>query len=244
MDLLPSNQLFDYTEEEINLEEQNLIYQKDFSNKINLRINKTISLLTLSLNKHFNFGQSFLINTSEVFMSLEKTSIHLLFNKQIQLIENGKINFPLNFSSNLNENILIQSKLDSLAPFGNSLSYTNFSRSLTFSIVNENGNEISILTNNSIELIIPRDPNLIFPEMILQNVTNFNQSFYFKFIHLKDLKQNENLTISIHFEIEPLNLSVAYLFIYQFDKQIQLNRLDDSQIFCPSSKFYFTLTFF
>jgi hypothetical protein len=181
-------------------------------------------------------------------MSLEKTSIYLLSNKQIQQIENAMINFPLNFSSNLNknENILIRSKLDTLAPFGNYLSYTNFSRSLSFSILNENGNEILIKTNenNSIELIIPRDPNLISPKIISQNVTNYNQSFYFKLIYLKDLKQNEKLTISIHFEIEPLNLSLAYLFVYRFDKPIQLNKLDGKQLFCPSSKFYFYFNFF
>ncbi len=73
--------------------------------------------------------------------------------------------------------------------------------------------------------------------MILQNVTNYNQSFDFKFIYLKELKSNKNLTISIHFEIEPLNLSVAYLFVYQFDKPIQLNKLDGKQLFCPTSKF-------
>ena len=178
-------------------------------------------------------------------MSFEKISIPFLSNKQIQLIENGKINFPSNFSSNLNENenTLIRSKLDPLAPFGNYLSNTNLSRSLTFSIVNENGNEMSMKTNNSIELIIPRDPSLVLPKMVLQNVTNHNQSFYFKLIYLKELKLNKNLSISIHFEIEPFNLSVAYLFIYQFDKPIQLNQLADLQVFCPSSKFCFYSNF-
>ena len=80
--------------------------------------------------------------------------------------------------------------------------------------------------------------------MILQNVTNHNQSFYFKFIDLKNLKTNKNLTISIHFQIEPLNLSVGYLFVYQFDKPIQLNQLDGKDLFCPSSKFYFIRIFF
>ena len=166
-------------------------------------------------------------------MLFEKTSINLLSNKQIQLIENATIDFSFNFSSN--ENILIRSKLDALAPFGNSPSNTNLWRSLSISILNENGNEILIKTNNSIELIIRRDPYLIFTKMILQNVTNHNQSFYFKLIDLKDLKLNKNLTISIHFEIEPLNLSVGYLFIYQFDKLIQL---DGKHLFCRSSKFY------
>jgi hypothetical protein len=79
----------------------------------------------------------------------------------------------MNRFSNSNEKILIRSKFDALPPFENYLSFTNFSRSFEFSIFNENGNEISIKTNRSIELIIPRDPNL---------------------------------TISIHFQIEPFNL--------------------------------------
>jgi hypothetical protein len=179
-------------------------------------------------------------------MSFEKISINSLSNKQIQLNENAKINFPFNFSSNFNknQNILIRSKLDALAPFGNYVSYTNLSRSLSLSITNENENEITIKTNNSIELIIPRDPNLSVPKMILQNITNYNQSFHFKLIHLNELKLNKNLTISVHFEIEPLNLNVAYLFVYQFDKPIQLNQLDGSQIFCPSSKFFFVIRIF
>jgi len=91
-------------------------------------------------------------------------------------------------------------------------------------------------TNQSIGLIIPRDPNRILSEMILQNVVDYNQSFYYKFIDLNKLKPNENLTISIHFQIQPLNQSLGYLFIYKFD---QLNQLNGSIIFCPSSKFYF-----
>ncbi len=63
MDLLRLNQLFDN-----DFEEENLNYQKDFANKISSEINKTISLLILSLNNHLNFGQNFLINTSEVFI--------------------------------------------------------------------------------------------------------------------------------------------------------------------------------
>jgi len=80
--VIPSNQLFDDTEE-INLKEQNLNYQKEFSNKITSQLNKTISLLTLSLNNHLKFGQTLTINISEVFMSFEKLLIDFLSNKQI-----------------------------------------------------------------------------------------------------------------------------------------------------------------
>ncbi len=135
------------------------------ANKINSQVNKTISLLSLSLNKHLNFGQNLTINTSQVFMLLEKTSMNHFSNKQIG---NAEIKFPFNFSSNLNQNqsILIRSKLETLASYGNYPSNTNFSRSLSFSILNQYGNEISIKTNEN-HSIIPRDSNFILPEMIL-----------------------------------------------------------------------------
>lgn len=187
------------------------------------------------MNKHLNIDQNFAINTPEVYMLFEKLSDKFVSNKQIQLIENGKINF----SSNFNQNILIRSKLDALAPYGNYFSYTNFSRSLTFSILDQN--EISINTKNySIELIIPRDRNLNIPKMILQYVINHTQSFDMKLIDLKTFKLNPNLTISIHFDIKPLNLSLAYLFIHQFDKRNQLD--NPPLIFCPSSNVFFVLT--
>ena len=57
--------------------------------------------------------------------------------------------------------------MEPLASFGNSKvqSNTNLSRSISLSILDQNGNEISIQTNLShpIEIIIPRDPNLIIP---------------------------------------------------------------------------------
>jgi hypothetical protein len=62
------------------------------ANKIIRQINETISLLSLSLNKHLNFDQNLTINISEIFMSLGRTSIHLFSNKQIR---NAEINFPL-----------------------------------------------------------------------------------------------------------------------------------------------------
>ena len=54
--------------------------------------------------------------------------------------------------------------MEPLASFGNSKSQpnTNLSRSISLSILDQYENEISIQTNEnqSIEIIIPRDPNL------------------------------------------------------------------------------------
>jgi hypothetical protein len=116
-------------------------------------------------------------------------------------------------------------------------SNTNLSRSISFSILDHNGNEVLIETNSSnpIELIIPRDPNLIIPSMILQNVTSTPHSQLFN-LHYVNI--TSTLPISVHFEIHPLDATIGYLLIYKFDGIPQSNQSDGWTLFCPSSKFY------
>jgi len=136
-----------------------------------------------------------------------------------------------------------------LAPFGNSTSQpnTNVSRSISLSILDQYGNEVSIQTNVShpIEIIIPRDPNVIIPEMILQNVISMNSTPHNQLFYLQYLNITSVLSISVHFEMRPLNTSLAYLFIYKFDQTPLLNSsvnlIDGWTLFCPISKFHLTL---
>jgi hypothetical protein len=125
--------------------------------------------------------------------------------------------------------------MEPLASFGNSniQSNTNLSTSISLSMLEQNGNEILFQTN-SMRFIIPRDPNIIIPSMNLQNVTSIhNVLFYFHYINI-----TSSLPISIHIEMNPLNTSLAYLFIYKFDQIPQLNNsiniIDGWTIFCPS----------
>jgi len=114
--------------------------------------------------------------------------------------------------------------MEPLASFGNSKSEsnTNLLTSISLSILDQNGNEVSIETNkdDSIEIIISRDPNLIIPPMIKQNVTStpHNQSFNIHYINITSL-----LPISVHFQIRPSDTNVIYLFIYKFDQLPLLN---------------------
>jgi len=97
--------------------------------------------------------------------------------------------------------------MEPLAVYGKSLieSNTNLSRSLSISILNENGNEIPFeTTSNPIEFFIPRDPNLQIPSMILTNKT------------FHSLNLTTDLPISIHFEIKA---NFAYRFVYKFDNE-------------------------
>ena len=122
-------------------------------------------------------------------------------------------------------------------------SITNLSRSVSLSIVNQNGDEISIrkVFDSSIELFIPRDPNWMLPAMVLQDVISanairHNQLFNFHYVNI-----TSSLSISVHLEMRPLNISLGYLFIYKFDAMPQLNssisQIDGWSLFCPSSEF-------
>ena len=134
-----------------------------------------------------------------------------------------------------------------LAPLGNSTSQpnTNVSRSISLSILDQYGNEVSIQTNLShpIEIIIPRDPNVIISEMILQNVTSMNSIPHNQLFYLQYLNITSVLSISVHFEIRPLNTNLAYLFIYKFDQTPLLNSsvnlIDGWKLFCPISNVLF-----
>ena len=93
--------------------------------------------------------------------------------------------------------------MEPLASFGNlkSPSNTNLSTSISLSILDQDGNEMSINANenDSIEIIIPHDPNLLIPPMISPNVTSIlhNQSFNIHYINI--LLYILNLFLSLYF---------------------------------------------
>jgi hypothetical protein len=126
-----------------------------------------------------------------------------------------------------------------------SQSNTNLSTTVSLSIHDQYGNDIPIQTNlqQSIAFIIPRDINLVVPSMFLQNVLLINitsphqQLFNLYYVNIT---QSNNLSISIHFEMHPLDITLAYLLIYKFDSSPQLNssinQTDGWSLFCSSSK--------
>jgi hypothetical protein len=71
--------------------------------------------------------------------------------------------------------------------------------------------------------------------MILEDVISINNASYNQIFYLKYINITSNLAISIHFEIHPLNKSLAYLFIYKFDNFISINQIDGWTVFCPSN---------
>ncbi|CAF0948798.1 unnamed protein product [Adineta steineri] len=219
---------------------RNIYYQKQLANQINTRVTQMISLLTSSLNIHINIGQKYLMNTSQSFVSLETISIQSLKDRLVKQIENAQFNIPSNFILNTtsNSSISLRSRVDPLASFGN-FQNTNLSRSISLSIIDQNANEVSFeaYQNNPIQMIIPRDPNVLIPSMYLQNVTSINSTINNLLFNYHYINITSSLPISVHFEIHSLNRSLAYLFIYKFDQTPQLNSsinlIDGWTIFCP-----------
>src|SRR5262249_13698858 len=103
------------------------------------------------------------------------------------------------------------------------------------------GNDVPIETNLShpIELIIPRDPNVILSDMILQDVISSNFTLHKQLFNLNYVNITSILSISVHFEIHTLNPNIGYLFIYKFDSSPQLNssinQIDGWTLFCSSN---------
>ena len=82
-------------------------FQKKLADELNDKMNEMISLLTSALNLHLNLGQQYLIDTPQVFMSLERIYAKCLYNKTLKLVEDAQISILMNLSSNLNPNQLI-----------------------------------------------------------------------------------------------------------------------------------------
>ena len=123
-----------------------------------------------------------------------------------------------------------------LASSGNTR--TNLSTSISLTLIDSNGDEIPIRANadQPIELTIPRDVNIIIPSFQFENVSSMmihNQSFN---VHFVNISRENNLSISIHLEMHPLNRSNAYCLIYRFDGQLQINLTDGWTFFCPSGE--------
>lgn len=120
---------------------------------------------------------------------------------------------------------------------------TSLSKMISLSILNPNGNDISIRTNDeeTFEFMIPRHSKSKVPSMQLYNVTSihhFEQQFYYLSINVT--QSNVNLTVSLHVEIRPHNATFSYLLIMKFDGRPQLNStikdIDDWSLLCSSGE--------
>jgi exosortase/archaeosortase len=81
-----------------------LIISLTQSNKIIVQVTEALSAITATLNIHLNIGQSTIINTAAVFISLERATIASLSTKLIKQVGNAQISMPSIFDLNLTEN--------------------------------------------------------------------------------------------------------------------------------------------
>ena len=112
---------------------------------------------------------------------------------------------------------------------------TNLSRSISFSLIDQNGTDIEFIAdeNDPIELIIPRDPNAISSLLDWQPVKAENRTSSF---HAINLTRDAQLTVSVHLELRPSDRRQAYWLIYRFNDPPEPSLIDGWSLFCPHSK--------
>ena len=123
---------------------------------------------------------------------------------------------------------------------------TNLSTSISMTLIDHYGQEIPFSTSvdHPIELFIARDTNIVVNAFELQNVTSFvmtNQSFHLLYVNLS---RENNLSISVHLEMYPINQTLAYWLIYRYDAAPQISNgsiqtIDGWNLLCPNSKLIF-----
>ena len=98
----------------------------------------------------------------------------------------------------------------------------------------------STSADRPVEFLIPRDPTSIIPPMFFQNVTSLSSSPHRQLFNLHYVDLSDMSDVSVHFEVHPLSINLAYLLIYRFDRSPVLNtslqQIDGWTLFCPASK--------
>ena len=125
-------------------------------------------------------------------------------------------------------------------------SNTNLSTLMSLTILDRNGNELASRTDidHPFEFFIPRDPNLPKPVMSVQHVTaskNASDSRRDLFnLHYVNITRSDQLSVSVHLQVDSLTSGVAYLIIHRFDAAPQLNStarvIDGWLVMCPKSE--------
>ena len=170
-----------------------------------------------------------------------------LSSRPLSQVGGGHVLLPSSLKSNQTPNspVSLQSIVNRLAVADRSPTApnTNVSRSISFSILDRDGNEVAVQTDPSlpIEILIPRDENLLVPPLIVQNVTASSliahaQTFNLHFTNLSTMTSS----FSIHLQLHPLStINLSYLLIYKFDQSPRLNSsisdIDGWSLFCSSS---------
>lgn len=223
---------------------RNLYYQKQTAEAIQNQASQTTALLTSALNHHLNIGQNATTNTSSVFMSVKTLSLQSIENTLIRPVGNVQIQLPSTLISNETANQTVSLRVDvhPLAVYRSSSAFNNLSTTISLSILDQTGEKISLPTTftHPYRFVIPRDPAMIVPAMVEQNVTSFNTTAHRLLfnLHYVDITQPNNLTVAVHIEMQAQNQSLGYVLIYRFDQSPYLNstvqQIDGFSLLCPT----------
>ncbi|CAF4044663.1 unnamed protein product, partial [Rotaria sp. Silwood2] len=238
---------------------RNLYYQQQDSNQIVEQMKDVLSKAISVLTYHMNVGQTNVLSSDSISMKTEKRRMDKLNSLTISQAAGAQINLPaLSYCSFLFKDkscsnstaITVNSVVIPLAIAGyngRTQININMSRSVSLNLLDSNGTTIPLNNlSTPIEIIIPRDPNLLLPPMKLQNVTeqttltkgNNNRQFSIYYINVTS--SIESLTLSTTFEFKSDNLSLGYMVIFRFDAvpilNSTMNQTDGYKFFCPTAQ--------
>lgn len=127
---------------------------------------------------------------------------------------------------------------------GKNESHIGYSYGLDLSFLDENGNEIVIQNiAKPIEMWIPRANNIPYDNYLHVNTSNFT------ILESQQILPNSlniaSTNASLHIQLKPSNINVAYLFLIKFGSSPKLNSTYSSYDFwnalCPNSTSYYTV---
>jgi hypothetical protein len=123
---------------------------------------------------------------------------------------------------------------------GNNETHIGMSSSIGLTFYDENANEIEISQSLSpIEIIIQRDKNT--QNITFEYVNATNIGFLFGSYFLQNSFKIKTNNASIHIEIKPLNMTIAYLLVVKLGYMPIVNSTSTDftsfKLFCPSKIF-------
>ncbi|CAM2704890.1 unnamed protein product [Rotaria socialis] len=238
---------------------RNLYYQQQSANEAMQQVENILTESANTLSVHMNIGQTNVIVTDSILMTTSKLTIENLDSLNISKVGGSIIRLPnLSYCSLLLDNDFCSNNTEittnsvdiPLAGAGyNGRAYANvnMSRSVSLELLDSTGAAIPVTKlPQPIEIIIPRDPNLVIPPMTLENATGetrstgANNNRLFSLYYVNVTSSIAGLTLSATFELQPDNLSTGYFVILSFDAipilNSTLNTIYGYKLFCPKDQ--------
>lgn len=191
-----------------------------------------------------NANEKFQLDSRLVSMTVEKVSPNDIQDKHLTQSNGANVRFP---PLNINKSIIakVSKNLFFCEEFIFHLLSLKFialrySSIVSLTLHDEYGKKLNIKnTAKPFDIRIPHKTNILMPPMIHQHVKSLPNDQLFKYYYI-NLTHNQNLSISLHIDLESENQNLSYLFIIRFSgaPNLKANLIDERKLVCPKGCFY------